>query len=331
MHCKTHEYTLFCLSFHWWQVPWPRTNPNWEADITKLLKTTTKFKLRGLSAPMRTKHAVTTGWRQHREKPIDAICLKVHLHRTSYSCPRKTMQQLPECPGLENPPSKRAACLWQSDYSLNMMWKGSAFKSRIETSLWLWCARPMRIDLLYICSVDLWEVFDKAWQGLIFIVWDFHFTPGFMGQEMPHKKPNFCNRKLLWTFHPQCAKTFLSTEQFRCKNKLWHVRNILAATVIRCIRSTTNPAMNCTGAKQFVVLEPLQNDSKLHRHIDGIAKGGWGSDPPWIYKTSWKLRNGFHHQTSEGPLRKERNVLIIIGHFKRTQEDSTLAFDLGRF
>ena len=104
-----------------------------------------------------------------------------------------------------------------------------------------------------------------------------------------HKKPNFCSRKLLGTVHPQCAKTFLSIGQFRCKNKLWHVRNTLAATVIRCIPSITNPAMNCTGAKQFVTLEPLQNDSKSCTNIEGIAQSGWGSDSPWIYKTSWKL------------------------------------------
>ena len=103
-------------------MPWPRTNPNWESNITKLLKTTTKFKLRGLSAPMRTKHAVTRGWCQHREKPIGGkICLRIHLHKTSYSCPRQTMEQIPESPGLENPPSKRAACLWQSEYGLNMI------------------------------------------------------------------------------------------------------------------------------------------------------------------------------------------------------------------
>ena len=171
-------------------------------------------------------------------------------------------------------------------------------------------ARPFQA--LPVSLQDFWEVFDKAWQSVIFIVWVFHVTPGFMGQEMPHKKPNFCNRKLLWIFHPQCAKTFLSTEQFRCKNKLWHVRNTLAATVIRCIRGITNPAMNCTGAKQFVVLEPLQNDSKLHiwRELQEVAEGliPLGSTKR---HESW---HGFHHPTGEGPLWKERNVLIIMGH-----------------
>ena len=126
---KTHKYTLFRLSFHWWQVASAlianqsklRSKHHQIAEDNHQIQASWPERPYAQEACCHKGMAATSRKANRPLICLNAICLKVHLHRTSYSCPRQTMQQLPECPGLENPPSKRAACLWQSDYSLNMI------------------------------------------------------------------------------------------------------------------------------------------------------------------------------------------------------------------
>lgn len=142
---------------------------------------------------------------------LNAICLKVHLHRTSYSCPRQT--------------SNYAATFWVSRLGKSSKVCG--------LSLTIWClkgfhfqdwnilvslmsqahahgltmylfARPFQA--LPVSLRDFWEVFDNAWQSLIFIVWVFHVTPGFTRQEMLTKSQTFVVESFLGLFTPNVRK-----------------------------------------------------------------------------------------------------------------------------